>query len=256
MTAALAEQSIINEEQTLFQNYDWNVLTESPGEPVVGLAWPEAKEVMLGKKSTWVEEPPPAPMDRKTVALPRTLEKKKVLRHWQHKLGQVMNLCCVLLHLYFDDFAPNFEAVDSYNCMFLPKYDSDWWTSWCPTEVEVKDWGSYIRNEGSSSEKTLPRIPLSVAFQPCQAIHDLHRHKSLQLAFWPGKSPILFGNSEDVTYLKFGLVTPLIQDILRSHFSGLLDSQIRDPRSGPKWFWWLPRQQMWMWSFRRPWRAG
>lgn len=52
MTAALAEQSIINEEQTLFQNYDWNVLTESPGEPVVGLAWPEAKEVMLGKKST------------------------------------------------------------------------------------------------------------------------------------------------------------------------------------------------------------
>lgn len=26
-----------------------------------------------------------------------------------------------------------------------------------------------------------------------------------------------------------GLVTPLIQDILRSHFSGLFDSQIRDP---------------------------
>ena len=52
MTAALAEQSIINEEQTLFQNFDWNLLTESTGEPVVGLAWPQAKEVMLGKKST------------------------------------------------------------------------------------------------------------------------------------------------------------------------------------------------------------
>ena len=60
---------------------------------------------------------------------------------------------------------------------------------------------------------------------------QLHRNKSpSDAAFWPGKSPILFGNSEDVTYLRFGLVTSYYSSDPRcfaTNFSGLKDSQLR-----------------------------